>query len=149
MIDSKNDVLTTFNDYSEELPVQFIKVNITEGGRWDGKQIKDISLPPETIIALIVRHSKRIVPKGFTQLEAGDMAVLCAPAIGDSVGINLTEVAVGSKSKYRGHTLSELPPDSGNLVILIKRGEQVVIPRGRTVFKEGDILVINSGDSSV
>lgn len=149
MIDSKNDVLTTFNDYSEELPVQFIKVNITEGGRWDGKQIKDISLPPETIIALIVRHSKRIVPKGFTQLEAGDMAVLCAPAIGDSVGINLTEVVVGSKSKYCGHTLSELPPDSGNLVILIKRGEQVVIPRGRTVFKEGDILVINSGDSSV
>lgn len=144
MLDNTNNVLTTFNDYSEELPVQFIKINIQEGNRWDGAQIKDLDLPPDTIIALIVRHSKRIVPKGFTQLHAGDMAVLCAPAIGDSIGISLTEVYVSSESVYCGHMLSEIPPENKNLVILIKRGDQVIIPRGRTVFAEGDILVINS-----
>lgn len=148
MLDNTNNVLTTFNDYSEELPVQFIKINIQEGGRWDGAQIKDLDLPPETIIALVVRHSKRIVPKGFTQLKAGDMAVLCAPAIGDSIGISLTEVYVSSESVYCGQMLCELPPDNKNLVVLIKRGEQVIIPRGRTVFAEGDIIVINSAIGS-
>lgn len=149
MLDSTNNVLTTFNDYSEELPVQFIKVSIQEGSRWNGSQIKDIELPPDTIIALIVRRSKRIVPKGFTQLQAGDMAVLCAPAIGDSVGISLTEVYVNSESVYCGHMLSELPPDNKKLVILVKRGDRVIIPRGRTVFAEGDVLVINSGVEAV
>ena len=42
--------------------------------------------------------------------------------------------------------LSQLPPDNCNLVVLIKRGDKVIIPRGRTVFTEGDILVINSAE---
>lgn len=146
MIDNTNNVMTTFNDYSEELPVQFIKVNIAENGRWAGKQIKDLSLPPETIIALIVRGKERIVPKGFTQIKAGDMAVLCAPAISDREGINLTEINVTKESLYCGLKLSELPPDNGHLIILIKRGDRVVIPKGKTVFAEGDILVVNSAE---
>lgn len=146
MIDDANNVMTTFNDYSEELPVQFIKVNVTENSRWNGRLIKDLHLPPETLIALIVRDKKRIVPKGFTQIKAGDMAVLCAPAISDAEGINLTEINVTNKSLYCGLKLSELPPDNSHLIILIKRGDKVIIPKGKTEFTEGDILVINSAE---
>ena len=144
MIDNTNNVLTTFNDYSEELPVQFIKLSVNEGDRWDGKQIKELDLPPETLIAMIIKEGRRIVPKGFTELNAGDTAVLCAPACGEGIGINLTEVFVTKESVYCGLMLSELPPENGNLVVLIKRGNHVIIPRGRTAFKEGDVLVINS-----
>lgn len=146
MIDNTNNVMTTFNDYSEELPVQFIKININEGNRWEGKQIKDISLPPETLVAMVIRKNKRIVPKGFTQLRTGDTAVLCAPAINDSTRINFTEINVTKESQYCGLMLSQLPPDNCNLVVLIKRGDKVIISRGRTVFTEGDILVINSAE---
>lgn len=146
MIDNTNNVMTTFNDYSEELPVQFIKVNVTENSRWNGRLIKDLHLPPETLVALVVRDGKRIVPKGFTQIKAGDMAVLCAPAISDKEGINLTEINVTRESLYCGLKLSELPPDNGHLVILIKRGDKVIIPKGKTEFTEGDILVINSAE---
>ena len=146
MIDNTNNVLTTFNDYSEELPVQFIRLNINEGDRWEGKQIKELDLPPETLIAMIIREGQRIVPKGFTVLNTGDTAVLCAPACGDGVGINLTEIQVNKESTYCGLMLSELPPENGNLVVLIKRGDHVIIPRGRTVFKDGDVLVINSAE---
>ena len=144
MIDNTNNVLTTFNDYSEELPVQFIKLSVNEGDRWDGKQIKELDLPPETLIAMILRDGLRIVPKGFTVLNAGDTAVLCAPACGEDAGINLTEIQVNEESMYCGLMLSELPPESGHLVVLIKRGDRVIIPRGRTVFKDGDVLVINA-----
>lgn len=146
MIDNTNNVMTTFNDYSEELPVQFIKLNINEGGQWDGKQIKDISLPPETIVAMVVRRGKKIVPKGFTQLKAGDTAVLCAPAMGDTAAISLTEINVTEDSEYCGRRLTEMPPDSGKLVVLIKRGSRVIIPRGKTMFAAGDILVITSAE---
>ena len=144
MIDNTNNVLTTFNDYSEELPVQFINLTVNEGDRWDGKQIKELDLPPETLIAMIIREGRKIVPKGFTVLNAGDTAVLCAPACNEGVGINLTEIQVNKESIYCGLMLSELPPENGNLVVLIKRGNHVIIPRGRTVFKDGDVLVINS-----
>lgn len=147
MIDNTNNVMTTFNDYSEELPIQFIKLNINEGDRWDGKQIKDIDLPPETLIAMIVRRSKRIVPKGFTQIRAGDVAVLCAPAMSEDTSIKLTEINVTKGSSYLGLMLSEVPPDNSKLVVIIKRGRRVIIPRGKTVFKEGDILVVTSAEN--
>ncbi len=144
MTDDTNNVMTTFNDYSEELPVQFIKINVTKGDRWSGKQIKELSLPPETLAAMILRGSERIVPKGFTRLQPEDVVVLCAPALSDRAGISLTEINVTKKSVYCGLKLSELPPDNGSLVVLIKRGERVIIPRGSTAFREGDILVVNS-----
>lgn len=146
MIDNTNNVMTTFNDYSEELPIQFIKYNIAEHGRWVGKQIKDLTLPPDTIIALIVRGKERIVPNGFTQIEGGDMIVLCAPAISDKEGICLTEINVTKESLYCDLKLSELPPDNGQLIILVKRGDKVIIPKGDTVFNEGDTLVVNSAE---
>ena len=146
MIDNTNNVLTTFNDYSEELPVQFIKLSVNEGDRWDGKQIKELDLPPETLIALIIREGQRIVPKGFTVLNAGDTAVLCAPACSEDTGINLTEINVTEESTYCGLMLSEVPPENGHLVVLVKRGNRVIIPRGRTVFRDGDVLVVNSAE---
>lgn len=146
MIDETNNVMTTFNDYSEELPVQFIRISVSEGDRWAGKQIKEISLPPETLVAMILRGSERIVPKGFTRLAPGDTAVLCAPALSDRAGISLTEINVTKKSVYCGLKLCELPPDNGSLVVLIKRGSRVIIPRGSTAFREGDILVVNSAE---
>ncbi|MCM1487060.1 MAG: cation:proton antiporter, partial [Firmicutes bacterium] len=148
MIDDTNNVMTTFNDYSEELPVQFIRISVNEGDRWAGRQIKELSLPPETLVAIILRGSERIVPKGFTRLAPGDTAVLCAPALSDRAGISLTEINVTKKSVYCGLKLCELPPDNGSLVVLIKRGGRVIIPRGSTAFKEGDILVVNSAEKA-
>ena len=40
-----------------------------------------------------------------------------------------------------GKMLSELPSD-GLLVVMIKRGDSVVIPRGNTVLHPGDVLVM-------
>jgi cell volume regulation protein A len=34
-------------------------------------------------------------------------------------------------------------PNSNEIIVLIKRGEESIIPRGNTVLKENDIMVIN------
>lgn len=41
-----------------------------------------------------------------------------------------------------GKRLSEISLEAGRLVVMVRRGEDVVIPNGGTVLKEGDILVI-------
>ncbi len=53
MIDNKINVLKThFSDYSDEVPVQYIKFKIPENHFWAKKKVTDIILPPETFACL-------------------------------------------------------------------------------------------------
>ncbi len=58
MIDDKEDVLKTFTDYTEEVPVQFIQFTVEENHPWACSKIKDILSPPETLLVQIQRDEK-------------------------------------------------------------------------------------------
>lgn len=143
MIDSKDDVMKTFNDYTKEVPVQFIKLPITKNHRWANKQIRNIHLLPNTILALIIRDNKQLVPRGNTTLLEGDIAVLSGPSLEKEFTGHLTEIEIDSENEWLGMALSEIKFDSDKLVILIKRNNRVIIPSGKTVIKENDTLIIN------
>ena len=148
MIDENGNVLKTFNDYPDEVPVQFIKLNVTENHPWVDKPIKEVVLPPETILVLILREGKRIVPRGNTEIKVNDEIVLCAQAF-DSKNetneskIELGEIELESNHKWIGKKLAEIASDLENsLIVLIKRNGRLVIPTGRTVLAKNDILVL-------
>lgn len=42
MIDDEENVMKTFNDYSDETEVQFIKLSVQPDSNWAGRKIKDI-----------------------------------------------------------------------------------------------------------
>jgi cell volume regulation protein A len=147
MIDENGNVLKTFNDYPEEVPVQFIKLNVTENHPWVDKSIKEIVLPPETILVLILRENKKIVPRGNTEIKVDDEIVLCAQAFNknedDETKIELTEIELENNHKWIGKKLAEIASDLENsLIVLIKRNGRLVIPTGRTVLAKNDILVL-------
>lgn len=143
MIDNKSDVMKTFNDYTKEVPVQFIKLPIKEKHPWANKKIRNIHFLPNTILALIIRGDKQLVPRGNTTLLEGDIAVLSGPSLEKKFTGHLTEMEIDSDSEWIGLTLSEIKIDSDKLVILIKRNNRIIIPSGNTVVKENDILIIN------
>ena len=64
MIDQKADVMKTFNDYSDEVPFQFIQLTIPANHNWCGQSLKDLTLPPQTLIVLLKRAGKNIIPDG-------------------------------------------------------------------------------------
>ena len=66
MIDDNGNVLKTFNDYTQEMPVEFLQFTLHQGHAWEGKKISDITLPPECIMALIIRNHEKVLPKGDT-----------------------------------------------------------------------------------
>ena len=140
MIDDSGDVMKTFTDYSDEVPIQFIKFTLDGKHGWVGKNLTDIILPPDTIVVLI-RGENQIVPDGKTMLEKGDTLVLCAKSSGNIEGVHLSEKRVSGSDKYVGKTLSEIHKD--DLIIMIRRGDRVVIPQGKTIVRENDVLVIN------
>lgn len=89
MIDDSGDVMKTFTDYSDEVPIQFIKFTLDGKHGWVGKNLTDIILPPDTIVVLIIRGENQIVPDGKTVLEKGDTLVLCAKSSGNIEGVHL------------------------------------------------------------
>jgi cell volume regulation protein A len=146
MIDDNSDVMKTFSDYSEEVPVQFIQSYITETHPWAHKQIKELSLLPDMLIVLVNRKRQHIVPKGDTKFMPGDVVVISGPALeGESFGF-LSEITIEKDHKALGKKLSELKLGPNQLVILIKRAGTVVIPSGQTVLEENDILIMNELD---
>lgn len=142
MIDNNANVLKTFNDYTEEVDVQFIKLAITQHHPWKNKAIHEIVLPPDTLLVMLIRNKETIVPNGNTKLQENDIAVLSAKPFQDDSCIQLVEQKITADNKWQGKKISEFSPNSNELVIMIKRNEAIIIPRGDTLLKENDILVM-------
>jgi cell volume regulation protein A len=149
MIDEEADVMKTFTDYSNEMPVQFIQFSMPQGHKWCGRQLMNVTLPPETLVALLIRDGKNVIPHGKTVLQAGDKLILSARTLEAANGVLLSEIQVSKEDEYIGKRLSEIPKKENALVIMIQRNNRVIIPRGNVVLKEGDIMVINHTDGYI
>lgn len=149
MIDSSGDVMKTFTDYSDEVPIQFIRFTINEEHEWSGKAVRDILLPPDTILVLLLRGSVQLVPNGKTVIKTDDTLILCAKSSGDISGVHLAEKRLSAGDEFIGKTLAEISSGSDMLIIMIKRGERIIIPQGQTRLAENDVLVINHQDEVV
>ena len=143
MIDAGSDVMKTFNDYSDETTIKFIRFEVPSGHKWCEKALKDILLPPDTLAVLIVRNGEKLIPDGNTLLLNGDELILAAESSPELSGLSLSEIYIGKNHKYIGKKLCDIPKRENSLVIMINRGGHVVIPRGDTELAEGDTLVIN------
>lgn len=141
MIDEEGDVLRTFNDYSDEENIDFISFEIDSNHKWIGKSIRDIELMPGVLLVLIIRNHKNIIPDGNTIIENADKIVLCGSSfIEKNARIKLYEKVVDKTSNLCKKAIYEL--DKNMFVVMIKRGENTMIPRGNTIINENDILVI-------
>ena len=142
MIDLSNDVMKTFTDYSEELPVQFIQLTLAEDNEWVGKRIFELFLPLQFLFLLIVRGEQKLVPKGSTLLEAGDSLILCAPAIQTRNAMQLSEIEIDKSSEYLHCHIRDIKLPRGEIIFLIQRGNQSIIPNGQTEILAGDVLML-------
>ena len=144
MIDEEGDVRKTFNDYSEEEPIQFIRFHIPEKHQWNHKLLREILLPPETLVVLLRRNGENIIPNGRTRLMSGDELILSALSPDRIEGIHLSEIHLEQDHELAGQPLSRLAETTSALAIMVKRKGRVLIPRGNLTLLAGDILVLNT-----
>lgn len=147
MIDANANVMKTFNDYVEETAVQFIQLRVKEGHPWAGHAVRDLSLPPKILLVMVLRGEETLTPNGDTVLEAGDIAVLCAEGFDDERHIGLYEMPIDPGHAWDGQSIHALPLEPGELIVLIRRGEEIVIPSGQTHVRAGDVLVLNRDET--
>ncbi len=143
MMDENANVMKTFSDYSDEMPVEFVKISIKPGHPWENQLVKDITSLPDLLLVLILRGEERLMPNGNTRILAGDKIVLSALSPGEELGICISEIEVDKENDMVGKPMANIRFGEGKLVLLLKREDKVVIPNGSTVVKENDILVIS------
>ncbi len=143
MVDIHGNVFRTFTDYSEEDDVDFIRLTMSEKHPWVGSMIKHLVLPPDCLLVMIIRQGQTLVPQGDTEIHAGDIIVLSALTYRDEKNIKLREVIVKAGDHWCDQELGRVDLPKGTLVVMIRRDGESIIPNGRTVMREGDLLVIN------
>lgn len=143
----EGDVMKTFTDYSNETQIQFIRLPVRAGHKWLGKSVEQIDLPPETLLVMILRGERVVIPRGGTVICEGDIIILSALGYdgrGDE-SLPLTEEQIDETHEWAGRTIAEAVPKNV-LVVLIKRGGKTKIPNGSSVIQAGDVLVIHTAE---
>ena len=147
MIDPNADIMKTFNDYSGGTEMLFGRVPVTTDSAWAGREIRTLGLPRNLLIALVMRNGERILPRGSTVLQPGDEVITMTRGFEDTDTF-LIEKKVKVDSRRVGSRIADYP--GKGLVVMVRRGEENIIPNGDTVLQAGDKLVIlNLGQPAV
>ncbi|MGI5977003.1 MAG: potassium/proton antiporter [Candidatus Limivicinus sp.] len=142
MIDEKEDIMRTFSDYTEERQVQFVQTCIDGKHPWANKMISQVKLLPNMLIAVLIRDGQTTVPHGSTRLQPGDIAIICTQGLSELPDVMLKEIRITADHRWCGKSLSQDQIAKNALVIMVKRGKELVIPNGDTRLLENDVVII-------
>lgn len=144
MIDENSDVMRTFTDYSENARIQFVQLPIGSRHPWVGKKICEIQTLPGTLISVIKRGNQVVVPKGQTEILEGDIIVLGAQGFSDNQDILLKEITITPDHRWCNKKISEAKFYKNTIIVMITRGDEIIIPDGNTVIQDQDLVVVYS-----
>ncbi len=130
----------------EDRPLKFLTGTLEPQHPWSGKKLADIQMPPQMMIAAIIRDEEELVPHGETVLKAGDRLIFGAKKFYEEDRIKLNSVKIKERNSWVGLPLKKVPISRQSLVVLIRRGTKNIVPDGDTVINNGDELLIYEKD---
>ena len=142
MVDDTADVSKTFNDYQEETSFQLMRMHIPQGHNWANKKVKEVSMPTGSLAIMIKRGKETIITKGNTLILPGDNVILSVPPYTPSENEQLEEQLIGKEHEWCGKSIGELKLSADELIAMVIRGEENIIPDGKTVIQAGDVVVV-------
>lgn len=138
--------MKTLATSEEKHDVHFVVSDIPEGHSWAGKMIKEISLPPEVMVAVIYRDDVMLIPKGNTVIEEHDRLILGAHFYeAEDDDVLFTEIQIKSENPWVGKRVRDLDITRRELIVRIRRKGDNIIPNGDTYIKSGDSVLMISG----
>lgn len=144
MIDDSQNVLKTFTDYTDEEIIQTLQLPIHANHAWIDQPVSSIALPPDTLLAMLIRNGKTVIPKGNTKIEQGDVVVLSAGNCQQTANMQLSELVIDDHHKWNGKQIRNLNLGKKTLILMIQRGSETIIPQGDTEILVGDTIVLHS-----
>ena len=124
--------------------IQFIQLPIGKEHPWVNREIREIRLHPGTLIAVIKRGERVVVPKGNTEILPGDTVILGAEGFSDNREILLKEIRITPEHRWCNKQIREAKFYKNTIIVMVKRGDQVIIPSGDTMILDQDLAVVYS-----
>lgn len=134
--------LSMYKGHGEGHELEFVTSYLFDGHPWCEKKVKDIILPPQSILVMIIRGDEDLtMPKGNTELHANDRLVIAAKNYKDE-DIHLNELEIKDGDGWADKSVASLNLESNEMIVNIRRKGKSVIPTGTTIIKPGDILMM-------
>lgn len=146
MIDENPDITRTFSDYDETVDFQFTRVKIDSDNSWVNKRIKDLDLPYGSQVIMIKRDGKTMAARGSSVVKKNDVLIMNVPAYHPESKERVEELHISKDHPWIGRSLAEIRIPDDQLMIVIIRGDDKIIPNGKTVVEEGDVALIFKGE---
>ena len=118
--------------------ITFLGVGLTSKDAWTGKALRDIALPADLIIAIIIRGRESVVPKEDVVLQSGDKLVIGAEPIPGEDPVEIRELEIGEHHKWNGFEIRELDISRQSYIVMVKRGGEILAPSGSLIIRAGD-----------
>ncbi|MCR5322603.1 MAG: ion transporter [Lachnospiraceae bacterium] len=135
--------LKRMSEQAEETDMNFVKAKLGKKDKWAGKQINELMLPKDIIVAAVVKpDGKTEIPKGDLLLEENDVVVLGAKQYKGDTQTGLREIELKEHHEWNGRKIRELDISRQTFIVMVKRGNQTIVPNGDTVLRQGDIAVV-------
>lgn len=143
MCDKHINDAKSFNDYIDQTKLHFIKIELAENHPWIGCTLSDISLPPNMLVIMILRDNVNVLDGGGSIFFPNDHVILSAPAYQEDIQLILHEQEIDAQSTWVGKSIAHISPRKEELIVMILRDNQMIIPNGDTQIKAHDVLVIH------
>ena len=148
MVDSEESVSRTFTDYQDQRQLHLTRFHIGEGHPWAGKSLGECHLPADALVVTLRRGEESVIPNGGTVIQAGDLLVVSTPIYEDDGGVSLRELPAAEHPVWIGRPIRELELPAAVLIVLVRRADgSTVVPKGDTVLRHGDVLVVSEGEN--
>lgn len=141
MVDDNSDVRKTFNDYQEETAFQLMKMHIPVGHNWENKLVREVRMPTGSLALMIKRGNESLITKGDTLIKAGDDVILSVTPYNPSDSEKLQERLIEKDDSWCNKAIGELKISKNKLIAMVIRDNQPIIPDGKTVILENDVVV--------
>ena len=135
--------LSNIDDLSDA-DIRFIKMRLNESDSWVGKRIAELSFPQGMLIAVIQRGDATVIPKASVVLKEGDVLVIGAEAIKDEKPVYLRKIPLKANHRWIGQRIKDLDISRQSVIVMVKRGEASMQPKGSLILSEGDTVIMYS-----
>ena len=125
-------------EFGVEEKLRFVHIQLSPKDTWAGKKIRDLGLPVGLLIAIIVRGTETVVPRGDVVLLAGDKLIIGAEPLHGETPVELMQMKIGKYHNWNGYALRELDISRQTYIVMVKRDGQMIVPHGSLILKEGD-----------
>lgn len=119
----------------------FITLNITGGHSYKGLQLREIGLPEGLYPAVVLRGEDVYTPHESLVLEEGDSLLLGTVSTG-RFECRIQEVCLETGHSWIGSRIKELDISRRVFVVMVKRGGKNICPRGSTLLRQGDVVLL-------